>query len=113
MSFLRSYFFLRPYFLLLTSSFFLLLSSGCRREDVREMTVVMPGLSESNKATVVAALAKYGGVQKDSYKWDMQAKTLTLRYDSMQIAQANIRYAIDEKGVKVAFPEKTDDRAGH
>ena len=24
----------------------------------------------------------------------------------------NIRYAIDEKGVKVAFPTKTDDRAG-
>ena len=113
MSFLRSYFFLRPYFFLLPFSFFLLFSSGCRREDVREMTVVMPGLSESNKATVVAALAKYGGVQKDSYKWDMQAKTLTLRYDSMQIAQANIRYAIDEKGVAVSFPSNTTGRAGY
>ena len=91
----------------------LLLSCGCRREDVREMTVSMPGLTEANKAQVVEALQKYAGVQKDSYVWDMNAKTLTLRYDSMQIAQANIRYAIDEKGVKVAFPEKTDNRAGH
>ena len=91
----------------------ILLLSGCRREDVREMTVTMPGLTEANKAQVVEALQKYNGVQKDSYVWDMNAKTLTLRYDSMQIAQANIRYAIDEKGVKVAFPEKTDDRAGH
>ena len=104
--------------LLLTSTFFILHSSlfilsGCRREDVREMTVSMPGLTEANKAKVVEALAKYNGVQKDSYVWDMNAKTLTLRYDSMQIAQANIRYAIDEKGVKVAFPEKTDTRAGH
>ena len=99
------------YFLLLTSNFLLL--SGCRREDVREMTVSMPSLTEAQKATVVAALAKYSGVRKDSYVWDMQAKTLTLKYDSMQIAQANIRYAIDEKGVKVAFPEKTDNRAGH
>ena len=99
------------YFLLLTSYFLLL--SGCRREDVREMTVSMPSLTEANKATVVAALQKYNGIRKDSYVWDMQAKTLTLKYDSMQIAQANIRYAIDEKGVKVAFPEKTDDRAGH
>ena len=99
------------YFLLLTSC--LLLVSGCRREDVREMTVSIPGLTEANKATVVEALAKYNGIQKDSYAWDMSAKTLTLRYDSMQIAQANIRYAIDEKGVKVAFPEKTDTRAGH
>ena len=89
------------------------LLSGCRREDVREMTVSMPGLTEANKAKVVEALQKYNGVLKDSYVWDMNAKTLTLRYDSMQIAQANIRYAIDEKGVKVAFPEKTDDRAGH
>ena len=87
--------------------------SGCRREDVREMTVSMPNLTEANKATVVAALSKYAGVRKDSYVWDMQAKTLTLKYDSMQIAQANIRYAIDEKGVKVAFPEKTDNRAGY
>ena len=87
--------------------------SGCRREDVREMTVSMPSLTEAQKATVVAALAKYSGVRKDSYVWDMQAKTLTLKYDSMQIAQANIRYAIDEKGIKVVFPEKKDDRAGH
>ena len=90
-----------------------LLVSGCRREDIREMTVSMPGLTEADKAKVVEALAKYNGVEKDSYKWDMNAKTLTLRYDSMQIAQANIRYAIDEKGVKVAFPVKTDNRAGH
>ena len=98
-------------FLLLTSSFLLL--SGCRREDVREMTVSMPGLTEADKAKVVEALAKYNGIRKDSYVWDMNARTLTLKYDSMQIAQANIRYAIDEKGVKVAFPDKTDDRAGH
>lgn len=99
------------YFLLLTS--YLSLFCGCRREDVREMTVSMPGLTEANKAKVVEALAKYNGVQKDSYVWDMSAKTLTLKYDSMQIAQANIRYAIDEKGIKVTFPEKTDNRAGH
>lgn len=86
---------------------------GCRREDVREMTVSLPGLTPTNKTKVVEALAKYNGIRKDSYVWDMDAKTLTLKYDSMQIAQANIRYAIDEKGVKVAFPEKTGTRAGH
>ena len=91
----------------------LALFSGCRREDIREMTVSMPSLTEADRAKVVEALAKYNGIRKDSYKWDMAAKTLTLSYDSMQIAQANIRYAIDEKGVKVAFPAKTDNRAGH
>ena len=91
----------------------LALLGGCRRTDIREMTVTMPSLQEADKAKVIAALARYNGVAKDSYRWDMTAKTLTLRYDSMQIAQANIRYAIDENGVKVACPEKTDDRAGH
>ena len=98
-------------FLLLTSCFLLL--PGCRREDVREMTVSMPTLTEADKEKVVGALAKYAGVRKDSYVWDMNAKTLTLKYDSMQIAQANVRYAIDGAGVKVAFPEKKDDRAGY
>ncbi len=91
----------------------LFIVSGCRRTDVREMTVSMPSLTEADKPKVVQALSRYAGVQKDSYRWDMGAKTLTLKYDSMQIAQANIRYAIDENGVKVAFPEKKDDRAGH
>ena len=99
--------------LLLLPFSFLLLTGGCRREDIREMTVFLPDLREADKAKVVEALAKYNGIEKDSYAWDMSAKTLTLRYDSMQIAQANIRYAIDEKGVKVAFPAKTDNRAGH
>ena len=98
-------------FIILQSSLAVL--SGCRREDVREMTVSMPSLTEADKPKVVEALAKYNGIRKDSFVWNMEAKTLTLRYDSMQIAQANIRYAIDEKAVKVAFPEKTDDRAGH
>ena len=86
---------------------------GCRRTDMREMTVSMPSLAEADKAKIIAALSKYAGVQKDSFKWDMEARTLTLRYDSMQIAQANIRYAIDERGVKVEFPKKGDERAGH
>ena len=88
-------------------------AAGCRRTDEREMTVSIPGLSETNVSVVVQALAKYDGVNKESYVWDLSAKTLTLRYDSMKIAQSNIRYAIDEKGVAVEFPGKTDNRAGH
>ena len=79
------------------------LFAGCRREDIREFTVSIPGLTESNRVTVVAALAKYNGIVKDSYKWDFSAKTLALRYDSMQIAKTNIRMAIAEKGIEVEF----------
>ena len=77
---------------------------GCRREDVRDFTVTIPDLTEANKPQVVEALAKYNGVLKDSYQWDFAKKTLTLRYDSMQIAKENIRQAIEAKKLKVNRP---------
>lgn len=91
----------------------LLAFTGCRREDIREMTVTMPGLTEANKAKVTEAIGKYAGVIPDSYRWDLKAGTLTLRYDSMKVAQANIRYAIEEKGIKVVYPQKNGNHAGY
>lgn len=88
-------------------------SGGCRREDVREMTVDIPVLKEADKGKITSILAKYQGVDSTSFVWDMKEGSLTLKYDSMKIAQANIRYAIDEAGIKVKFPVKTDSRAGH
>ena len=78
--------------------------AGCRRTDVREVTVSLPELNESSRQMVVQALSKCSGIQKDSYVWDMEKKTLTLRYDSMTTAQTNIRMTIAAKGVKVDFP---------
>ena len=98
---------------ILVLSVLVLALAGCRREDVREMTVYMPNLTEADKPKIVEALKRYNGIEKNSYQWDLATKTLTLRYDSMQIAQANIRYAIDERGIKVDFPKKTDNHAGH
>jgi hypothetical protein len=74
----------------------------------------MPELDEAAKPTVVQALAKYSGIEKDSYRWDLEKKTLTLRYDSMVTAQTNIRMAIAAKGVKVVFPpDNPSGRAGY
>ena len=75
---------------------------GCRREDIREFTITLPQLKEQDRATVVQALAPYQGIDRDSFKWDMAAKTLTLSYDSMQIAKENIRQAIEAKSIEVA-----------
>lgn len=86
---------------LMLSAAILAVILGCRREDVRDYTIEIPELTEANKAQVVEALAKYAGIKKDSFKWDMAAKTLTLKYDSMAIAKTNIRMAIEEKGLKV------------
>jgi hypothetical protein len=75
--------------------------AGCRRTDVRTFTLTLPDLKEADKVTIRGALSKYGGIDKDSYVWDLEKKTLTLKYDSMQIAKTNIRMAIEEKGVAV------------
>ena len=75
--------------------------AGCRREDVREFTLEIPALNASNRAVVVEALAKYNGIRKDSYRWDLGAKTLTLKYDSMQIAKENIRQAVEAKNIAI------------
>ena len=87
--------------------------AGCRRADVRTVTIEIPDLAPANQQQVVAALAKYQGVERNSFKWDFQSKTLTLDYDSMQVAQTNLRMAIEESGLKVSYPANTTGRAGH
>lgn len=91
----------------------LMVMMGCRREDIREMTVHMPSLKESDKELIVKTLSRYKGVDLKSFVWDMDAKTLTLKYDSMDVAQSNIRYAIDNRVVRVKFPVKEGDHAGY
>ena len=91
----------------------LLAIAGCRREDVRTITVEMKGLAESDIPAVVQELSRYNGIDKKSFVWDVKAGTLNLKYDSMQIAQTNIRMAIENAGVRVIYPEKKDKKAGH
>lgn len=87
--------------------------AGCRREDIREMTLELPTLTRADQPKIVRLLAPRCGIDTSSFRFDFSKRTLTLRYDSMQIAQANIRYLIDESGIKVRFPAKTDNHAGH
>ncbi len=95
--------------------------AGCRREDIREFTVEMPSLTEAGKQKVVDAFTirspgrpprVYEGIFTDSFKFDFDKKTLTMKYDSMKIAQTNIRMLIESKGLKVVYPENTTGRAG-
>lgn len=91
----------------------LALFGGCRRADVRSMTVEFESISAAEQSIVLKALARYEGIDKSSYAWDLEKRTLTLKYDSMKLAQSNVRYSIDEAGVKVKFPVKEGDYAGH
>ncbi len=96
--------------------------AGCRREDVREFTVEIPGLTEANKQKVAEAFIIkkagqppriYDGIRPDTFKFDFAKKTLTMKYDSMKIAHTNIRMLIQEAGVEVAFPSNTTGVAGY
>jgi hypothetical protein len=102
----------------LAMAFVLAVLCGCRREDVRTCEISIPGLTRENRETVVRAFylpegPVADGVFIDSLAFDFGKKTLTLRYDSMKIAQTNLRMLIAEKGIDVAFPAKTTGRAGH
>ena len=73
-------------------------ASGCRRTDVRDFEVSVPGAAAEDEATLRAALAPYVGVKDGTVVFDSARKVLSLRYDSMQIAKKNIEMAIAEAG---------------
>lgn len=89
------------------------LLAGCRREDWRETVIEAPGLTQSNSAAVDAALSRYEGVDVKSVKKDFDKKTITVRYDSMKVAQTNLRMALTDKGIEVVFPENKTGVAGY
>ena len=87
--------------------------TGCRREDWREVTISSPGLAQTNSPAVAAALSRYEGVDISSLKFDFEKKEIFLRYDSMKVAQTNLRMAIEAKGVEVSYPENPTPYAGY
>ena len=98
--------------------------SGCRREDVRECTVAIPGLTIDNTNNIVRAFwiqdpyapnsGRYrDGIDIKTFRFDLEKKTLTMKYDSMKTALTNIRMLIQDAGVEVFFPSNSTNRAGH
>lgn len=104
--------------------FALLAFAGCRREDIREFDVEISGLERSMEGAVKSAFfipdprrgsragRWYDGVYVDELKFDYDRHLVRVRYDSMKIAQTNIRMLIESKGLKVVYPENTTGRAG-
>lgn len=86
---------------------------ACRREDWRETTLDVPGLTEANKAEVASAITRYEGVDKPSISFDTAAKKVTCKFDSMKVAETNLRMAIAAKGIEVNYPDKSTGAAGY
>ena len=102
-------------FIIHNSSFIILAVAlcGCRREDLREATLSVPGLNATNEAAIVEALGRYEGVDRRTIRFDQAARTVTLKYDSMKVAKTNMRMSIQEKGIEVEFPENKTGMAGY
>ena len=77
-----------------------ILETGCRRTDVRDFEVSIPALTSEKEVMVRQALARFGGVDKASIKFDQKSKKLLLKYDSMQLAKKNIEIAIAKAGLE-------------
>ncbi|MGN0826366.1 MAG: hypothetical protein ACI4QD_00335 [Kiritimatiellia bacterium] len=73
---------------------------GCRQQDVREAVLVVPGLTESNRAAVVSCV-RQNGVVKGSVRVDLGAKRISLRYDSMVLGLKNLEVPVLELGLEV------------
>jgi hypothetical protein len=58
-------------------------------------------MTPADRVLIEGAISRYGGIDKTSYVYDAEARTLTLRYDSMQLAKKNIEIAIARAGFAV------------
>ncbi len=95
--------------------------AGCRRTDLREITIDIPSLKElaADKAAyakaqekIASAIGKYEGVKKDSIAWsEADPAKLTVRFDSLLVAAMNLLKAIDEAGYQVVYPELVPGKA--
>ena len=98
-------------------------TEGCRREDFREHVFEVPGMTQANTNSIKERLFVYDGVDMKSLDFNLEKKTLKVRFDSMRIAQTNIRAAIEgkkeiegndeDKKIEVTYPEKSGESAGY
>jgi hypothetical protein len=100
-------------FLLIALGAIAAFTEGCRREDFRRHVFEIPGMTPANTNAIKEAIFVYEGVDMNSLEFDLEKKTLEVRFDSMKIAQTNIRAAIEEKGIEVKYPEKSGKSAGY
>ena len=76
-----------------------LLVTGCRVSDVRELTVHVPAMAgEDDVQRIRKALAPLNGVNKEQAVYDVKGHKIILTFDSMVVAHKNIEIAIVEAG---------------
>lgn len=72
---------------------------GCRIKDERELVVKVPQMqTERDVAKVRKSLLLLKGLDLKDAKFDLASQTVTVKYDSMVVANKNIEIVIAEAG---------------
>jgi len=73
--------------------------AGCRLSDVRVVEIRAPGVrNEACAQRVRQALAQFRVIDQEKLKFDFATGTVSVTYDSMQLARKNIELAIAQAG---------------
>lgn len=72
---------------------------GCRKQDVRTVTVSVPEMRNRACAKVIGdALSRQMGVKPTKLKFDLSTRTVDVPYDSLFVAKKNIEFTIADAG---------------
>jgi hypothetical protein len=88
---------MKKIFLLIALTAIAAFTDGCRREDFREHVFEIPGMTPENTTTIKKAVSTYSGVDMESLEFNLDKKTLKVRFDSMKVARTNIEWRLKKK----------------
>jgi copper chaperone CopZ len=72
---------------------------ACRRQDIRTVTIRVPAMGSAACTNIVAeALQKAQGIPPEWIRADIEKRTVTVTYDSLQRATKNLEFAIADAG---------------
>jgi copper chaperone CopZ len=75
------------------------LAVSCRRQDIRTVVIAVPGMkNEKCAALITEALQRTQAVAPDRIKVDLEKRTVTASYDSLQRNVKNLEYCIADAG---------------
>jgi copper chaperone CopZ len=72
---------------------------ACRRHDFREITIHVPQMRNSACVKVIASgFSRAPGIKRESLRFDLEKRTITLEYDSILTADKNIEFYVAKTG---------------
>ena len=89
----------------------LIAAAGCRRKHIKVVTLSIPEMqSDACAALVLRAVQGVAGVIRDDIDVNVSQRTVTVPYDSLQLARKNIQFAVADTGFRVVETLELADR---